>query len=160
MIKYVNMENDSINEPVSPYRSQLMSKVGHKDTNIEIRLRSELHKRGLRFRKNVSTLPGSPDIVLPKYKAVIFVHGCFWHGHIGCKKGHLPAIRKNYWENKITENQERDTRKIEELTNRGWRVAVVWGCALDKQISIEYNIETLEKWIKSEENFCEIPVAQ
>lgn len=89
-------------------RSQVMSHIKSKDTSVEIRVRKWLFYRGYRYRKNVSSLPGKPDIVLKKYKTVIFVHGCFWHLHEGCQKARLPKTRTNYWEDKLKRNVERD----------------------------------------------------
>lgn len=110
-------------------RSELMSKVTGKETKPEITVRKYLFSKGFRFRKNVKTLPGSPDIVLPKYKTVVFVHGCFWHGH-NCRKGRLPGTNHEFWVDKIAKNTERDNRKISELTDLGWKVLVVWDCEL------------------------------
>ncbi len=138
-------------------RSQLMAKIHGKDTAIEEKVRSHLHKKGYRFRKHVTTLPGSPDIVLPKYKAAIFIHGCFWHGHYGCRKSRLPTARCSFWEEKRRANLERDVRKISELINFGWRVAVVWQCALEQTETLNSTIDTLETWINSEKSRCEIP---
>jgi DNA mismatch endonuclease (patch repair protein) len=138
-------------------RSQLMARVRHKDTNIEKKVRSYLHKRGFRFRKHVAILPGSPDIVLPKYRVTIFIHGCFWHGHYGCRKSRLPKARHSFWEEKRRANLERDARKISELINFGWRVAVVWQCALEKPTTLSHTMEMLEDWIKSDRTKCEIP---
>ena len=138
-------------------RSRLMAKVRGKDTAIEKRVRSYLHKRGYRFRKHVTGLPGSPDIVLPKYRATIFVHGCFWHGHSGCRKSRLPTTRHAFWEEKRRANLERDARKVTELINLGWRVAVLWQCGLEKPNTLYSNMNTLEDWIISESNHCEIP---
>ena len=138
-------------------RSQLMSKIHGKDTAIERKVRSHLHKKGYRFRKHVSTLPGSPDIVLPKYKAALFIHGCFWHGHSGCRKSRLPTTRHAFWEEKRRANLERDARKISELINFGWRVAIVWQCVLEKPKILSSTINILEDWINSESTQCEIP---
>jgi len=138
-------------------RSRLMAKVHGKDTAIENKVRSYLHEKGYRFRKHVAGLPGSPDIVLPKYKAAIFVHGCFWHGHCGCRKSRLPTTRYDFWEEKRMANLERDARKISELTGSGWRVAVIWQCALEKPITLSISMKTLEDWLKSDNNQCEIP---
>ena len=141
-------------------RSILMSKVHGQETKIEKLVRSSLHRRGYRFRKNVVTLPGRPDIILPKYRATIFVHGCFWHGHPNCRKSRLPTANYAFWEEKRRANLERDARKITELVSSGWRVAVVWQCALEKPASFLHTIDTLEKWITSEEKWCEIPGGQ
>ncbi len=136
------------NRDVDPQRTYIMSRVKQKDTRIEVLLRSRLHRLGFRFRKNYKALPGSPDIVLPKYKVALFVHGCFWHGHVGCRKGRRPKTRTDYWIPKIEENKNRDMRKMEEIKKSGWRVAVVWQCSLDS--TIENTLRTLSSWIKSE----------
>ena len=141
----------------SEQRSRLMAKVRGKDTAIEEKVRSYLHKRGYRFRKHVTGLPGSPDIVLLKYRAAIFVHGCFWHGHSGCRKSRLPTTRRTFWEEKRKANLERDNRRIIELIGSGWRVAVVWQCVLEKSVTISSTMSRLEYWINSESDHCEIP---
>ncbi|MBX7221977.1 MAG: DNA mismatch endonuclease Vsr [Blastocatellia bacterium] len=111
-------------------RSQAMSKVRGKDTGIEKTVRSTLHRMGFRFRKNVSSLPGHPDIVLPKYQAVVFVHGCFWHQHPGCPKSRRPASNVDFWNSKLTANQVRDRRNIDDLEKTGWRVFIIWECEI------------------------------
>lgn len=108
-------------------RSCLMVKIKQKNTEPEIIVRHFLYSKGFRYRINLKSLPGSPDIVLPKYKTVIFVHGCFWHGHT-CKAGHLPTSNLDYWKLKIEKNIERDRKKNEELEMQGWNVIVVWQC--------------------------------
>ena len=115
----------------SSKRSQIMSHVKSKNTAPEIKLRSILHRNGFRFRLNRKDLPGKPDIVLPKYKAVIFVHGCFWHGH-DCKRGQRPQTNVEFWNKKINKNMERDKQDIIKLKELGWRVMVVWECDLKK----------------------------
>lgn len=115
----------------SSKRSQIMSHVKSKNTAPEIKLRSILHRNGFRFRLNRKDLPGKPDIVLPKYKAVIFVHGCFWHGH-DCKRGQRPQTNVEFWDKKINKNMERDKQDIIKLKELGWRVMVVWECDLKK----------------------------
>lgn len=107
-----------------------MSKISRKETKPEIFVRKYLFGNGFRFRKNIKTLSGKPDIVLPKYKTIIFVHGCFWHGHKDCKKSKLPKTRKEFWENKISTNIQRDKTNIEELKNQRWNVLVLWECEL------------------------------
>lgn len=126
-------------------RSRAMSRVRGSETQLEKLVRSELHRRGFRFRKNVKNLPGRPDIVLPKHSAVIFVHGCFWHGHSGCPAAKLPQTYCEFWEEKIGANVERDAHQHEELKNLGWRVAVVWGCSL-KADSTQI-ITALAEWL-------------
>lgn len=134
---------------VDARRTYIMSKVKQKNTRIEILLRSRLHKIGFRFRANYKRLPGSPDIVLPKYKVALFVHGCFWHGHDGCVKGRRPKTRTDYWLPKIEENKKRDLIKIGEIDRLGWRVAVIWQCSLDS--AIENTMRRLTEWINTED---------
>lgn len=110
-------------------RSQLMAKVKQKNTAPEIIVRKFLFSKGFRYRINVKSLSGTPDIVLSKYKTVIFVHGCFWHGHT-CRAGHLPSSNLDYWVTKIEKNIERDNRKINELEKLGWNVIVIWQCEI------------------------------
>ena len=121
-------------------RSDIMSHVTGKETKPEIIVRKYLFARGLRYRKNVKRLPGTPDIVLPKYKTAVFVNGCFWHGHKGCKYSHLPSTNFEYWEKKIADNIERDERKKRELEGLGYRVLIIWQC----QLKSDTKIETLE----------------
>lgn len=110
-------------------RSQIMARVGQKNTGPEMLLRSALHRRGLRYRLHDRKLPGSPDLVFSKYHAVVFVHGCYWHSH-GCYRSTVPKTRRDFWAKKFADNKERDQRKIDQLTSDGWRVLVVWECAL------------------------------
>lgn len=110
-------------------RSYNMSRIRSKDTKPEIKARQYLFANGFRYRKNDSKLPGCPDIVLPKYKAVIFVQGCFWHMH-NCGRFHWPATNRIYWENKIYRNVERDTLNQDQLRALGWKVITVWECEL------------------------------
>ena len=110
-------------------RSQLMAKVKQKNTAPEIIVRKFLFSKGFRYRINVKSLSGTPDIVLSKYKTVIFVDGCFWHGHT-CRAGHLPSSNLDYWVTKIEKNIERDNRKINELEKLGWNVVVIWQCEI------------------------------
>lgn len=105
-----------------------MKSVRHKDTKPELVVRRVLHALGLRFRVQRKDLPGTPDIVLPKHRTVIFVHGCFWHRHAGCRLSTTPQTRQEYWLPKFEANIERDTRKRLELEAIGWRVLVVWEC--------------------------------
>ena len=123
-------------------RSEIMSHVTGKETKPEIMVRKYLFARGLRYRKNVKQLPGTPDIVFPKYKTAVFVNGCFWHGHKGCKYSHLPSTNIEYWEKKLADNLERDERKTRELEKLGYRILIVWQCQLKPNIKIE-TLETL-----------------
>lgn len=118
-------------------RSEIMSHVTGKETKPEIMVRKYLFARGLRYRKNVKQLPGTPDIVFPKYKTAVFVNGCFWHGHKGCKYSHLPSTNIEYWEKKIADNLERDERKTREIEKLGYRILIVWQCQLKPNIKIE-----------------------
>ena len=120
-----------------------MSRIHGKDTKPEIAVRSYLFKNGLRFRKNDKRLPGSPDIVLPKYKTVIFINGCFWHGHEGCKNYHVPKTNTEFWQAKINRNLERDKDNYQQLTNMGWKVIIIWECELKKKTEIEDNLYKL-----------------
>ncbi len=122
-------------------RSEIMSKISGKETKPEILIRKFLFANGFRYRKNVKNLPGKPDIVLPKYKTVIFVNGCFWHGH-NCKAGKLPETRKEFWEGKIKDNVERDKRNKSELEKSGWNVITIWQCELKNN---EIKTKTLER---------------
>lgn len=110
-------------------RSALMRRVKRADTKPEVTLRKELHHRGLRYVIGDRRLPGTPDLVFPRYKAIVFVHGCFWHGHT-CRQGRLPSSNVEYWELKIAGNRLRDARKERALEDLGWRVFVVWECQL------------------------------
>ncbi len=108
-----------------------MSRVGSRNTGPELQLRKALHGMGFRYRLHDRRLPGSPDLVFPKYGAVIFVHGCFWHRH-GCGRTTTPSTRTDFWEAKFRANTERDRKNIRELQDAGWRVMVVWECELKK----------------------------
>lgn len=109
-------------------RSALMARVRGENTTPERTVRRFLHRHGFRFRLHPRNLPGRPDIVLPKFRTVIFVHGCFWHRHKGCVKTTTPGTRKAFWQSKFKANVERDRRKAAELAERGWKVLVVWEC--------------------------------
>ena len=111
-------------------RSALMSRVRHYDTAPELRLRRELHALGFRFRLHQRSLPGTPDIVLPKYRAVVFVHGCFWHRHPGCRRATIPKSNAADWSRKFDKNVARDSVARSALESVGWRVFVVWECEL------------------------------
>lgn len=110
-------------------RSRLMSRVRGKDTGPELAVRRAAHAAGFRFRLHRRDLPGTPDLVFPRFKAAIFVHGCFWHGH-GCKKGRLPKSREDYWGPKIAANRARDAVKQAQLEAAGWRVLTIWQCEI------------------------------
>ena len=109
-----------------------MSRIRGKDTKPEIRMRSMLHRSGYRFRLHHPKLPGRPDLVFPKYHAVVFVHGCYWHRHKGCKNATMPKSRSDFWQAKFDGTIDRDSRNSAELTKMGWRVITVWECELEK----------------------------
>ena len=131
-------------------RSYVMSRIRGKDTKPEVLVRKYLFSRGLRFRKNDKRYPGRPDIVLPKYKTAVFVHGCFWHLHEGCKYAVMPKSNVDYWEKKLYGNRERDARNQAELKAMGWTVLTVWECELKKD-KREKTLEVLYTQITSKE---------
>lgn len=128
-------------------RHDCMASIHSEDTRPEQAVRRELWHRGYRFRKYVRTLPGTPDIVLPKYRTCIFVNGCFWHGHKGCSKFVMPKTRTEFWVNKIARNQERDLVNIQRLESIGWSTITVWECELGKS-SIENTMEKIESMLE------------
>lgn len=124
-----------------------MASIHSEDTRPEQAVRRELWHRGYRFRKCVRTLPGTPDIVLPKYRTCIFVNGCFWHGHKGCSKFVMPKTRTEFWVNKIARNQERDLVNIQRLESIGWSAITVWECELGKS-GIKNTMEKIESMLE------------
>ena len=136
-------------------RSYNMSQIKGKNTKPEEKVRKYLFSQGFRFRKNDKRLPGTPDIVLPRYRTVIFVNGCFWHGHSGCKYFVWPKSNADFWKSKIEKNMIRDRIKDEELYALGWRVIVVWECELKSERADESleqskrNILEGEQWEKT-----------
>ena len=114
-------------------RSRMMSGIRGRDTRPELVVRRFLHARGFRYRLHVRDLSGTPDIVLPRYRAVVFVHGCFWHRHPGCRFAYRPKSRPEFWEAKLNANVDRDARDQERLRAAGWRVFVTWECELAEQ---------------------------
>lgn len=129
-------------------RSRMMSGIKGKNTSPEILVRKGLHARGFRFRIHVKDLPGKPDLVLPKYGAVVFVHGCFWHGH-SCSYFKIPKTRPEFWLNKIEGNRARDVRQLIALHDSGWRVLTVWECAVRSMIRRRdcSLIDQISKWL-------------
>ena len=128
-------------------RSWNMSRIRNKDTSIEVKVRKYLFAQGFRYRKNVANLPGKPDIVLPKYQTVVFIHGCFWHRHNGCKGATIPKTRQNYWMSKFEQNVENDKKHYDDLQKMGWRSIVIWECEINKHFE-----EKMEKLIKEIKN--------
>ena len=122
---------------VSEQRSNNMAAIKSKNTKPEIKVRKVLHSMGYRFRLHSKDLPGSPDIVLPKYKTVIFVHGCFWHRHENCKYASTPKTRQEFWNKKFNENINRDKINQENLSSKGWKIIIVWECEIkDKDFDL------------------------
>nr|NJM04131.1 DNA mismatch endonuclease Vsr [Desulfobacula sp.] len=118
-------------------RSRIMSRIGGKDTKPELLVRSLLHSMGYRFRIQRKDLPGNPDIILPKYKKVIFVHGCFWHGHAGCSRSKRPDTNMEFWNKKIDGNMERDKYNIQRLEDSGWMTLTLWTCEIKDQEALK-----------------------
>ena len=124
-------------------RSWNMSRIKGKDTKIEVEVRKYLFSKGYRFRKNDKRYPGKPDIVLPKYHVAIFVHGCFWHRHEGCKDATTPKTRMEFWLEKFDKNVKNDQIKQEKLRELGWKVIVIWECELKR--SFQETMDKVEK---------------
>lgn len=125
-----------------------MSKISGTETKPEILVRKYLFGKGFRFRKNDKRLPGRPDIVLPKYKTVLFIHGCFWHGH-HCKAGKLPETNKEFWGNKINSNIERDKKNQYKLEKLGWKIIIIWQCKLKNKKMMTKKLKEIEQKIKN-----------
>lgn len=133
-----------------------MSRIRGKDTRPEMMVRGWLWANGYRYRLHRKDLPGRPDIVLPKYRVVIFVHGCFWHRH-GCKFTTTPEARFDFWQSKFQENIRRDKRNIDELIKHSWRVMIVWECALQKKTSVPDDMQKqISDFLLSETSFSEL----
>ncbi|MGE8450089.1 DNA mismatch endonuclease Vsr [Delftia acidovorans] len=118
-------------------RSSMMGRIRGRDTQAELLVRSYLHRAGLRFKTNDRSLPGSPDLVFPKYRCVIFVHGCFWHRHPGCRFATTPATRVEFWNSKFAANMARDKKAEASLLALGWRTLTIWECEV-------HDLETLD----------------
>ncbi|MBO8093652.1 MAG: DNA mismatch endonuclease Vsr [Prosthecochloris sp.] len=143
---------------VSPERrSLMMSGIGPKNTKPEMIVRKGLHSQGFRYRLHVKNLPGKPDLVLARYHAVIFVNGCFWHGH-DCPLFKWPSTREEFWRNKINRNREKDIESRAALFAAGWRVGVVWECAVKgtTRLPVDKVIGQLSDWMRSTATFKEI----
>lgn len=138
-------------------RSKTMRAIRSSNTRPELWVRSALHKAGFRFRLCKKNLPGTPDIVLRKYKAAIFVNGCFWHQHLDCKSSHVPFTRREFWQKKFNRNVLRDQKVLYQLKIMGWRVAVLWECGLTRKLQAE-TIDRLTGWLRWGGEYLEIPV--
>lgn len=132
-------------------RSEIMAAVSREDTKPEVIVRKYLFDSGFRYLKNDRRYPGTPDIVLPKYDTVIFVHGCFWHNH-NCRAGRLPESNREYWKNKMKKNKERDSRKRDKLKKEGWNVLTVWECEIKNKSNRLERLDELESQIRKNLN--------
>ena len=138
-------------------RSQIMASVSGKDTSVELRIRKALHRKGYRYGLHNRTLPGTPDIVFRRFNAVVFVNGCFWHGH-DCPLFRPPSTNRDFWEKKIQGNRIRDVKSVGLLQEKGWRTMVVWECSLrgKSRLKFEDVILTVEDWLHSNRKHSEI----
>lgn len=142
---------------VSPaVRSRMMSGIKGRNTLPEVRVRQLLHRLGYRFRLHRKDLPGSPDLVLPKHKLAVFVHGCFWHMHAGCRFSKVPQTRADFWLAKLDSNRERDRTAILALREQGWRVLVIWECLLRQHRSEDDLAALLAAKVEAVDGFCEL----
>lgn len=139
----------------------MMAGIRGRDTGPELVLRQGLHRMGFRFRLHAKDLPGKPDIVFPKYRAVILAHGCFWHGH-NCPLFRWPSSREDFWHSKITGNRARDAAVKEKLLEAGWRVLTVWECAIKGpgRLAVETIVDRCARWLVSSRHLAEIRGSQ
>lgn len=128
-----------------------MSRIKGKDTKPEMLVRKYLHAQGFRYKLHDKTLPGKPDLVLPKYKTIIFIHGCFWHGHTNCKYFKIPQTRTEWWTEKINKNIANDVKAVKLLKKDGWKTIIIWSCELRKEI-FNYTLEKTLHLIKATKN--------
>jgi DNA mismatch endonuclease, patch repair protein len=138
-------------------RSRMMAGIRGKDTKPEIMLRKGLHAAGFRYRLHAKDLPGKPDMVFPRYRAVLFAHGCFWHGH-ECHLFRMPGTRQEFWDTKIARNRTVDARSERALAEAGWRLGIVWECALKGRTRLPFPavVEACIRWLRSDELRLEI----
>jgi len=137
-------------------RSRIMAAIRGADTRPELRLRRALHRMGFRYRLHDRRLPGTPDLVLPRRRAVVLVHGCFWHRHPGCRYATVPATREDFWTGKFAATVARDARTLAALRGAGWRVAVVWECAL-KGAAADATVDAVAAWLRGTGEALELP---
>ncbi|ALC11653.1 DNA mismatch repair protein Vsr [Sphingopyxis sp. 113P3] len=137
-------------------RSRMMARIRGRDTKPELAMRKALHARGLRYRLHYKGLPGRPDLVFPKFQAVVFVHGCFWHRHEGCRFTTTPATRPEFWAQKFEQNVLRDHRAIANLEQSGWRTAIVWECAI-KEYGGEQISDRISQWLAEDHGSLVVP---
>lgn len=139
-------------------RSRMMSGIGSRNTKPELLIRKRLFGMGFRYRINDRKIPGSPDILFPKYHAVIFIHGCFWHGH-DCELFRLPGTRTEFWKEKIGINRERDAKVLNLLRAEGWRICIVWECAVKGKAQlqiIDHTVNKIAEWLRSDDIWLEL----
>lgn len=138
-------------------RSKMMSSIRSKDTRPELKIRSALHKLGYRYKLHDKQLPGKPDLVLPKHNAVILIHGCFWHLH-NCHLFKWPSTKREFWKEKITGNKKRDEKNLQALKEMGWRILIIWECALKGKSKLDFSstIKSISDWLKSSNQYAEI----
>jgi DNA mismatch endonuclease (patch repair protein) len=134
----------------------MMSRIRGRDTKPELVLRKSLHRMGFRYRVHVGDLPGRPDLVFPKHNALVFVHGCFWHRHSGCKQATTPSSNVSFWREKFGKTVERDAVVLANARQVGWRVAVVWECALERR-GLPDAARRIGMWLMSEKRQLELP---
>ncbi|MGO7215551.1 very short patch repair endonuclease [Rhizobium ruizarguesonis] len=137
-------------------RSRMMASVRSKDTKPELELRRALHAHGFRYRLHSKVIKGMPDLVLPKFRAVILVHGCFWHRHFACRYATMPATRTDFWHAKFDANVARDAAVRTMLLDAGWRLATIWACALRKPHQVAETADLLVNWLRSSSSDLEI----
>ena len=137
-------------------RSRMMAGIRGKDTKPELALRRAMHARGFRFRLHSKRVSGRPDLIFPRFRAAVFVHGCFWHRHDGCRYATTPATRAGFWQSKFAANVARDEKVRDTLRRAGWRVAIVWECALRKPEQVEMAAGLLADWLLSDSALLEI----
>lgn len=152
-LNFLSFPDKTMDTLTPQQRHYNMSRIKGSDTRPEKLVRSQLHRAGFRFRKNYRKLPGKPDIVLPKYHAVIFINGCFWHFHEHCPKAHLPKTNTEFWSKKLTGNRNRDRKEIEQLLKKDWRVGIVWECSItgkNRALKILDVSEEITWWLEEE----------
>jgi DNA mismatch endonuclease (patch repair protein) len=140
----------------SQTRSRMMAGIRGKDTKPELALRRSLHALGFRYRLHAKGVPGKPDLVLPKHKAVVFVHGCFWHRHPGCRYASTPATRPEFWASKFSANVARDSAVRSALLQAGWRVATIWECTLRTEAGVAAVRDIVAGWLQRGEQELEV----
>ena len=143
--------NDTFEPLVSEARHKNMAAIRGKNTKPELLIRRQLHAHGYRYRVHVKSLPGTPDIVMPKFQAVVLVNGCFWHGH-DCDLFRWPKTREEFWFAKIRATQRRDVESVQKLNESGWRIAIIWQCALRTELGLKRTVNDLEQWLNSAES--------